>query len=114
MAEPEVKEDAKANPEEEGEEGSDEEDKEDLGKLYLWECGLLGKGGKEAKEGKVKNQDLNWVFAADRDERGKPYYQDGNPLLYTDENLKKRADLRKDPMVVEAIQEVTSILSDLA
>ena len=35
MAEPEVKEDAKANPEEEGEEGSDEEDKEDLGKLYL-------------------------------------------------------------------------------
>ena len=63
---------------------------------------------KEAKEGKLKSQDLNWVFAADRDEHGKPYYQDGNPLLYTDDNLKKRADLRKDPTVVEAIQEVTA------
>lgn len=54
----------------------------------------------------MKNQDLNWVFAADRDEHGKPYYQDGNPLLYTDENLKKRGDLKKDQMVVEGIQEV--------
>ena len=67
---------------------------------------LVGKA-KEGKEGKVKNQDLNWVFSADRDERGKLYYQDGNPLLYTDENLKKRADLRKDPMVNEGIQDVT-------
>lgn len=69
--------------------------------------------GKEEKEpaeaneeAKKKNQDLNWVFAADRDDHGKPYYQDGNPLLYTDENLKKRAEFRKDSAVVEAIQEV--------
>eukprot|EP00826_Nyctotherus_ovalis_P020172 TRINITY_DN1630_c0_g3_i2.p1 TRINITY_DN1630_c0_g3~~TRINITY_DN1630_c0_g3_i2.p1 ORF type:complete len:179 (+),score=74.36 TRINITY_DN1630_c0_g3_i2:142-678(+) len=66
---------------------------------------------KIAKEigGKHKNQDLNWVFSTDRDEHGKPYYQDGNPLLYSDENLKKRTDLKKDQAVVEAIQDFMNV-----
>lgn len=62
---------------------------------------------KDKDENKIKSPDLQLLFNPVRDEvPGKPYYEDGNPEWYTEENLKKRAELKNDPSVTVAIQDV--------
>ena len=54
---------------------------------------------------KIDNPDLAYIFKANRDHfPAKPYYDDGNPEMYTVENRKKRDALKQNPIVMEAIQ----------
>ncbi len=53
---------------------------------------------------RIDNPDVAYIFKKNRDDfPSKPYYDDGNPEMYTAENLKKRTDLRNNPIVVESI-----------
>ena len=45
------------------------------------------------------------VFIQNRDAfPSKPYFEDGNPEMYTKENMEKRNSLRENETVVEAIR----------
>ena len=51
-------------------------------------------------------QELSFLMLPNRDNfPNKPYYDDGNPEMYTDDNIKKRNKLREDETVKEAITE---------
>ena len=65
----------------------------------------------EKKE--TDNKDLEYVFKADRDNwpprpleklPPKPYPDDGNPNMYTPENIEKREKLREHPNVKAGIE----------
>ena len=46
------------------------------------------------------------MFTQGRDNfPAKPYYEDGNPEMYTKENMDKRDALKKSDIVVSAIEE---------
>ena len=67
--------------------------------------GMDGQGG---DENAIESEGLRFVFTAQRDNFPNnpcPYYDDGNPDMYSEENMKKRNDLKKDPIVKEAIDE---------
>ena len=50
--------------------------------------------------------ELSFLMLPNRDNfPNKPYYDDGNPEMYTDENIKKRNDLRDNDTVKDAITE---------
>ena len=54
---------------------------------------------------KIESEALDYLFKKDRDRfPAKPYNEDGNPEMYTTANKEKRAALRNNPVVVEAIQ----------
>jgi hypothetical protein len=54
---------------------------------------------------KIESEALAYLFKKDRDRfPAKPYNEDGNPEMYTTANKEKRAALRNNPVVVEAIQ----------
>ena len=66
---------------------------------------IEGKGDKN-EDSKTKNQELQMVFNPARDDLSQvPYHIDGNPEMYTDENLKKRETLKNDPIVKESIND---------
>ena len=55
---------------------------------------------------KISNKDLAYVFISNRDAfPAKPYYEDGNPEMYTKENMDKRNALRDNETVIEAIKD---------
>ena len=70
---------------------------------------LLGGGdGANAADdkNKISNKDLAYVFLQNRDNfPAKPYYEDGNPEMYTKESMEKRNSLRTNDIVVEAIND---------
>ena len=52
----------------------------------------------------IRNENLAFVFKPARDHfPAKPYYEDGDPSMYTTENMNAREDLRENPRVREAI-----------
>jgi len=64
--------------------------------------------GQDGEENAIQSEGLRFVFTAQRDQFPNnpcPYYDDGNPDMYSEENMKKRNDLKKDPIVKEAIDE---------
>ena len=49
---------------------------------------------------------MAYVFTATRDNfPAKPYHEDGNPEMYTKESMEKRNALKKNDVVVSAIEE---------
>ena len=69
--------------------------------------GAEGLAGAEVDEkNKFPTKDLAFVFAQNRDAfPSKPYYEDGNPEMYTKENMDKRNALRDNETVIEAIKD---------
>lgn len=67
----------------------------------------LGDGmGAADDKNKISNKDLAYVFLQNRDNfPSKPYYEDGNPEMYTKENMEKRNSLKKNDIVADAIQD---------
>ena len=54
----------------------------------------------------IKSKDLQYVFQPGRDHfPAKPYYEDGDPTMYTSENMDARDELRDNPRVREQIHE---------
>ena len=54
----------------------------------------------------IRNQKLQYVFMPGRDHfPSKPYYEDGDPSMYTTENMDSREELKDNPMVQQAIRE---------
>lgn len=53
---------------------------------------------------KIESEALAYIFKANRDIfPAKPYNEDGNPEMYTKDNIDKRKALRNNPIVLEAI-----------
>ena len=53
----------------------------------------------------IKSKDLQYVFQPGRDHfPAKPYYDDGNPAMYTTENMNARQALRTHPNVKAGIE----------
>merc|ERR1712070_1170457 len=60
---------------------------------------------------KIKSQGLAFVFNAARDAFPKnpvPYYDDGDPDMYTTENIAKRKTLKTNEVVCDAIKDSIS------
>ena len=58
----------------------------------------------EENANKIDNVDLAYVFKSNRDHfPAKPYYDDGNPDMYTTENREKRGSLKTNVIVKSAI-----------
>ena len=54
----------------------------------------------------VRNQHLAYVFMPSRDHfPAKPYYEDGDPSMYSENNMIGRDDLKDSPMVRQAIMD---------
>ena len=52
----------------------------------------------------IKSKELQYVFAPGRVHfPSKPYYEDGDPEMYTTDNMGKREALRENPLVRSAI-----------
>ena len=67
--------------------------------------GGVDTGGNE-DEGNIQNKEIAFIFNPKRDNFPvKPYYEDGNPELYTSENQTKRDALKEDVDVQNAIKE---------
>jgi hypothetical protein len=59
----------------------------------------------EENPNKIDNVDLAYLFKKNRDHfPAKPYYDDGNPEMYTKENRAKRAGLKTNVVVKTAIE----------
>ena len=70
-----------------------------------------GLGGDDAlgdgqEKGQIKNSEIQYLFSHERDQfPNKAYHEDGNPDMYTKENIEKRRALYRNDTVVEAINE---------
>ena len=54
----------------------------------------------------IRNTKLAYVFQPGRDHfPAKPYYEDGDPSMYTEQNMDARDELRDNPRVREQIHE---------
>ena len=52
----------------------------------------------------IRNTNLAYVFQPARDHfPAKPYYEDGDPNMYTKENMEAREELKENPRVREKI-----------
>ena len=59
-------------------------------------------------QNKIKSEGLRFVFLANRDNFPNnpcPYYDDGDPDMYTEEKMKARKALKKDETVKDAIND---------
>ena len=71
--------------------------------------GLEG-GGDADNQNKISNKDLAYVFLQNRDNfPAKPYYEDGNPDMYTKENIEKRRQLMTNETVQDAINDFMTV-----
>ena len=62
----------------------------------------------ENDQSQIQHEGLRFVFNQTRDAYPRnpvPYYDDGDPEMYSTENLAKRKELEKNEMVVEAIKD---------
>lgn len=74
-------------------------------RLLKGEDPIAGQDGAGDKSS-VKNSEIQYLFSADRDQfPSKPYHEDGNPDMYTKENIAKRQALYRNDMVEEAIND---------
>lgn len=65
-----------------------------------------GQQNEEEDRNKILSKDLAYVFLQNRDNfPAKAYYEDGNPEMYSKENMEKRNNLRNNDVVVEAIKD---------
>ena len=63
-------------------------------------------GGEPADKNAVKNSEIQYLFSHERDQfPNKPYHEDGNPEMYTKENIEKRHKLYRNDVVEEAIND---------
>ena len=63
-------------------------------------------GGETDNQNKISNKDLAYVFLQNRDNfPAKPYYEDGNPEMYTKDNIEKRRQLMNNETVIDAIND---------
>lgn len=54
-------------------------------------AGAEGGAYGDKNKGTVKNSEIQYLFSPDRDSfPNKPYFEDGNPDMYTKENIAKR------------------------
>ena len=61
-------------------------------------------GGDAGDNNTIHNPEIAFLFDPNWDQfPAKPYYDDGNPDFYTEENIKKWEALKDDPIVKEAI-----------
>ena len=70
--------------------------------------GLAGVMGTEGAEdgNMIQNKHIQFIFNPNRDNfPEKPYFEDGNPELYSNENMAKRKALKEDVDVQNAIKE---------
>ena len=59
---------------------------------------------------KIESEALAYIFKNNRDAfPAKPYNEDGNPEMYTTSNKEKRAALRNNPIVIEAIEKFSVV-----
>ena len=57
----------------------------------------------------IRNQNMQYVFQPSRDHfPAKPYYEDGDPSMYSENNMQKRDDLKDSPSVRGAIIDFVS------
>ena len=64
----------------------------------------------EGEGGKLQNKDIGFIFNPARDNfPAKPYYEDGNPELYSSEKWKSRQELKNDSTVQESIREFMNL-----
>lgn len=63
--------------------------------------GLGGLGiGEDGDKNMICNPEIAFLFDPNRDQfPAKPYNEDGNPDFYSEDNMKKRGELEKDPVV---------------
>ena len=65
-----------------------------------------GPGGGNDDPKPIRNNKLAYVFQPGRDHfPAKPYYEDGDPSMYTTENMDTRDELKDNPRVREQIHE---------
>ena len=63
----------------------------------------LGDAGADKQ---VKNSEIQYLFSHERDQfPNKAYHEDGNPDMYSKENIEKRRSLLRNDTVVEAIND---------
>lgn len=56
---------------------------------------------------KYFHPDLDFLFNDKKDlENDKPYFEDGNENMYTDEMIEKRKSFKNDPEVIKSIENV--------
>ena len=62
--------------------------------------------GDAAADKQVKNSEIQYLFSHERDQfPNKAYHEDGNPDMYSKENIEKRRSLLRNDTVVEAIND---------
>ena len=69
---------------------------------------MEGLGGDEPNEtNKIKSEGLQFVFSNSRDNfpNPVPYYDDGNPDMYSKDNMEKRKSLKDNHIIRNAIEE---------
>lgn len=69
--------------------------------------GIPGMGGENDEESNmIQNKEIGFIFNPNRDNfPEKPYYEDGNPELYSNDKMAKRKALKEDVDVQNAIRE---------
>ncbi len=67
---------------------------------------VAGVGGNNDDPKPIRNDKLRYVFQPGRDHfPAKPYYDDGDPSMYTKENMNAREELKENPRVREQIMD---------
>ncbi len=62
-------------------------------------------GGGDEK-GQIKNKEVQFLFSHERDQfPNKAYHEDGNPDMYSKENIDRRRMLMRNDVVVDAIND---------
>ena len=63
----------------------------------------------------IQNPEIAFIFNPNRDAfPSKPYFEDGNPDLYTNDKMAKRKTLREEPIVQEAIRDFMNLFQQTA
>ena len=58
----------------------------------------------------IQNPEIAFIFNPNRDAfPSKPYFEDGNPDLYTNDKMAKRKTLKEEPIVQEAIRDFMNL-----
>ena len=66
----------------------------------------IGGGDGAGDKNSIKNSEIQYLFSHERDQfPNKPYHEDGNPEMYTKDNIEKRHKLYRNDVVEEAINE---------
>jgi hypothetical protein len=62
--------------------------------------------GGDGDKGQIKNSEIQYLFSHERDQfPNKAYHEDGNPEMYSKENIERRRALMHNDVVVDAIND---------